>query len=426
MRELVKKMVLFSILISGTQVITLPFGNLSLFQISLILTIFLGIIGIAVRGNIYTGKYLGFTIVYFISSILAWAISTNPSWAKSYLLLGMMTAAIVLIIPNYFEADDISLLEKTIVRSQYIVFPFSVYSIIMFYLRGGLPNQINLFAGMTIYLDNDSLLRGQASSQIRLMLPYSTPPVLSVAMAICIMILLTNKSLYKTGVRRVLICLYGLILVFTASRTGMVGLGLAIVITILRNLLHSKGTIKISHVAGTALGILLVGVVLFATKNSIYMIKMLRRFSNLDIMNNRHFLVPLDGLIIWVSSLKNFILGIGFGSSINMTGVHTFLPVYFLNSFVTLVAERGLFGLSVIFMLVRLTRSLFRQAQLDEIDGVNRYFDSLGLSLLTGLLSCIFYEALNCYLLVFVIGISYMADRAKLFRKESEQLEEIK
>lgn len=426
MRELVKKLVLFSILISGTQVITLPFGNLSLFQISLMFTIFIGIVGIVVRGKIYSGKYLGFTIVYFISSILAWAISTNPSWAKSYLLLGLMTAALVLIISNYFEVEDISLLEKTIVRSQYIVFPFSVYSIIAFYLQGGLPNKINLFAGMSIYLDDDSLLRGQASSQIRLMLPYSTPPVLSVAMAICIMILLTNKSLYKTEIRRLLICLYGLVLFFTASRTGMVGLGLAIVIVILRNFLRSKRKIKTRHIAITTLGVVLVGVVLFVTRNSTYVIKMIRRFSNFDIMNDRHFLVPLDGLIIWVDSLKNFILGIGFGSSFNMKGAHTFLPSYFLNSFVTLVAERGVLGLSLIVMLISLTRSLFKQANIDKMNRVNRHFDSLGLSLLTGLLSCIFYEALNCYLLVFVIAISFMADRARTLRKENGQLEEIK
>lgn len=424
MRKLVQKMVLFSILISGTQVITLPFGNLSLFQISLVCTIFFGMVGIITRKKIYTGKYLSFTIVYFISSIFAWALSTNPSWAKSYLLLGLMTAVIVLIISNYFEADDISLLEKTIVRSQYIVFPFSIYSIIMFYFRGGLPNQINLFAGMTIYLDDSSLLRSQASSEIRLMLPYATPPVLSVAMAICIMILLTNKSLYKTGIRRLLICLYGLVLFFTASRTGMVALGLTFVIVILRNFLYSKKKIKKRYVTIIALGILLVGMVLFVTRNSMYIVKMLRRFSNLDIMNNRHFLVPLDGLIIWGSSLKNFILGIGFGSSFNMAGAHTFLPPYFLNSFVTLVAERGLLGLIVIIILVNLTRSLFKQANLDKTNGTNRYFYSLGLSLLTGLLSCIFYEALNCYLLVFVIAISFMADKSRIKKKKNNNWRE--
>ena len=419
MRKLVQKMVLVSILVSGTQVITLPVGDLTIFQISLILTISLGVVGIIERGNIYTGKYLSFTLVYFISSFLAWAISTNPSWAKSYLFLGLMTAAIVFIISNYFEAEDISLLEKTIVRSQYIVFPFAIYNIIMFYFRGGMPNHIDLFAGMSIYLDDDSLLRGQASSQIRLMLPYATPPVLSVAMAICIIILFTNKSLYKPGIRRLLIGLYGLILVFTGSRTGMVGLGLVLVFTVLRKLFYNKEKIKTRHVMAILLGALLITLVLFFTRNNIYIVKMFHRFTSLDIMNDRHFLVPLDGLIIWVGTLKNFIFGIGFGSSSNMMGAHTYLPPYFLNSFVTLLAERGIFGLSVIVILINLVRSLFAQTNFDKANGVDRYFNSLALSLLTGLLSCIFYEALNCYLLVFVIAISFMADRTRvIYRKE--------
>lgn len=412
MRELVRKAVLFTILISGTQVISLPFGSLSLFQISLVLTILLGGIGFYWYKKIYTGKYLSFTIIYLISSIIAWAISSNPSWAKSYCLLGIMTTAMVFIISNYFEVDDICLLEKTIVRSQYIVFPFSIYSIITFYFRGGLPNKINLFAGLFIQLDNDSLRRGQASSQIRLMLPYSTPPVLSVAMAMCIMILLANKTLYKPITRRLLICLYGFILVFTASRTGIVGLGLGILYIIFRNM-QRKGKLRFSHFIAILCGIVLVGVLFVYLGNSTYIIKMVHRFQSFNLLNDRHVLVPIDGLIIWVSSIKNFFFGIGFGSSVNMTGAHTYLPAYFLNSFVTLVAERGILGLVIDFMLIALTRSLLKKVKYERGLSVERdtNYDSLALCLLTGLLSCIFYEALNCYLLVFVISIAFMADR---------------
>lgn len=416
MRELVRKLVLFSILISGTQVINLPFGNLSLFQISLIFTMLFGLVGVIMKGKIPIGKYLTFTIIYFISSILAWAISTNPTWAKSYLLLGLMTATMVFIITNYFGINDINLLERTIVRSQYIVFPFSLYSIIMFYQRGGLPNTVNLFAGLTIHLDNDTLLRGQASSQIRLMLPYSTPPVLSVAMAMCIIILLTNKSLFKSGIRRLLIVLYGLVLVFTASRTGIVGLGLVIIIFLFRNM-QMKGHFKAGHILAGISGVLLLGVAFSLVKNSTFIVKMLRRFSNFNIMSDRHFLVPLDGIIIWGSSLRNFIIGIGLGSSLNIQGAHTYLPAYFLNSFITLLAERGLLGLIIIIILISLTRSLLKQSKAGLIIEGNDYCDSLGLSLLTGLLCCIFYEALNCYLLIFVIGISFMAEHESSLNK---------
>lgn len=412
MTKIVRKLVLLSIMISGTQVIELPLGSLSLFQISLILSIGFGFAGLLFKRHIFIGNYFFFSGVYAISSIVAFVISINPVWAKSYFLLGLMTAALIFIIPNYFENEDIDLLEKAIIRSQFIVFPFSLYSIYMFYVCGGLPNKINIIGGLSITLDSDTLLRGQASSQIRLMLPYSTPPVLSVALAICVMILITNKNLYGNKTRRLLIILFSVCLIFTGSRTGLIGLALAILILLYRKY-HKKGKLKVSNVAILIFGFIGVLFLLAISQNSIYLVKFFRRFSNFDFLQDRHFLVPLDGLIIWISSLNSFFFGIGTGSSLFIQGAHTYLPAYFLNSFITLVAERGILGLYLVICLTSLPVSLLKKAKKLS----DSKTESVGLSLMTGLLCCIFYEALNCYLLVFVIAVAFMTNKPKLSNK---------
>jgi hypothetical protein len=150
-------------------------------------------------------------------------------------------------------------------------------------------------------------------------------------------------------------------------------------------------------------------------QNVDYLTKMFTRFMAFDFVQDRHFLVPLDGILIWIDSLENFILGIGTGSSVNITGAHTFLPAYFLNSFVTLVVERGFLGLCIIMLLIFLTKNLFYKAKMNK----DETSESVVFCLLTGLLSCIFYEALNCYTLVFVLAISFLADQYSIKTKKS-------
>lgn len=215
-------------------------------------------------------------------------------------------------------------------RSQYITFFMSLYSVYKFYFGGGIPEQINLGAGFFIDLGEDYLLRAQAAGQIRLSMPFATPPVLSVVMAVVIIILIFNKDLYKKMERILLIGCFSIIMLLTGSRTGMAALVIALGLNLLFSLKPvSLKNIKREYVA--LIGIIIIGSALFLYRfsNSVYFIKLLNRFALTNVMEDRHLLVPLDGLIIWISSVKNFIFGIGFGSSINMMGAHTFLPPYF-------------------------------------------------------------------------------------------------
>ncbi len=419
MNYLNRQLILLTILLSGTQVIILPVGSLTIFQIVLIIAGIVSIMNLFQQGYLKTGKYLIFAVIFAVSSVVAFITSTYASWARSYLLLGFMAAFLILILPMQFGRNDIQLLEKTLIRSQYIVFPFSIYSFYMFYFKGGIPNRISLFAGLHINLDTDTLIRAQAANQIRLTLPYATPPVLSIVMAMCIVMLFVDKKLFKPIIRWGLIVAYATVLVLTGSRTGIIALIILAVSLVIKRL-PKKKTIGSKQFAGI-IAVAFVSVMLFVyCVNNTYMTKFINRFASVSLNSlktDRHFLVPLDGVLIWLSSFKNFFVGIGFGSSMNMQGMHTYLPPYFLNSFITLVAERGILGLLLVIMLLNLAIRMARRY--DTMESAEK---AITFAYITGLISCVFYEGLTSYFLIFVIAIAYVVDlRYELSHRVAER-----
>lgn len=415
MKKIAKKLIILSILLSGTQIVCLPIINLSIYQISLIISIFMSVIAI-ISEQIYIpkGKYLLFCLLYFISSLLAWRISINPEWAKSYCLLGLLTTSLIFVIPILFEQNDVLMLQRALIRSQYIVFPFSVYSFYMFYFRGGLPSNISLFGGMYIALDADTIRRAQVSSQLRLTLPYATPPILSIAVAMCIVLLLYNNKIFKGIKRYGLIFLFSVILVLTGSRSGIIGL----IITLLLNPFIErkvKTGFKRRYVLLVITGVFCIVAMLPKLLSMVYVQKLIFRFKaigEVPLWENRHILVPLDGLILWCSSLKNFILGIGFGSSVYINGAHTYLPPYFLNIYVTLIAERGIIGLFLVIMMIGMLIRLLR-----NINYKNDASRALAYCLLCGLIAGLFYEGLNCYFFIYVLAVGFLIDITKTGQK---------
>lgn len=405
--DIVKNMLLTSIVLSSTQIITTPIGGLSIFQLFVLLTGIIGCIILIQSNRIKTGSYLLFLIMAFFSSILAFILSTNKSWGRSYLLLGILQTMLMLLICNFFELSDLNKLLKAIVRSQYITFLMSAYSVYKFYFGGGIPNKINLGAGFFIDLGEEYLLRAQAAGQIRLSLPFPTPPVLSVVMAMVIIILIFNKDLYRKSERILLICGYSVIMLLTGSRTGMAALVMALGLNYLFSLKAiSLKSIKRYYIVLIGIMIIAFAAFLYRFYNSEYFIKLLNRFAITNIMEDRHLLVPLDGLIIWLSSVKNFILGIGFGSSINMMGEHTYLPPYFLNSFITYIVERGIMGGIMVFQILGLLRykSYIKRKEFAA-------YKALYVSFLAALCSAVFYETFNCYIIIFVFAIMFMCSQ---------------
>lgn len=414
MNNVARKSILVTILLSGTQVISLPFISLTIFQIAIIISTIICIGGLSSRKS-SKGRFISFSVIWGMSSILAWLTSINSSWANSYVLLGLMTSTLLFMIPYYFTISDLGILEKTLIRSQYIVIPFAIYSFYMFYNIGGLPSCIDLPGGLFILLDDEALLRGQAASQLRLMLPYATPPVLSLVMGMCITILLFNKSLYGKNVRRVLLMSFFLILVLTGSRTGFMGLTFLFMLHVVPRIFSTKPENR-----KYLIGVIVVSIVLFFIMpflneiEYIYKIFINRSIeeSSGSLMEDRHFTVPLDGFLLWIDNLYNFIFGIGFGSSTYLKGAHTELPPYFLNSFITTVSERGILGLIIVVSLIKLSRRIYKHRL--KLSSAEK---ALGYALFVGLISSVFYEAFNCYFLIYVIAISFVIDKCFSFHE---------
>lgn len=407
MNGLIRKLLLITITLSSTQIITLPISGLSVFQVALIFSLAIAFVGLVHKRYIKVGNYLLYSVIYAVSSVIALFVSINQSWAKSYFLLGIMTAMLIFLIPNYFSKKDLDLLEKSLIRSQYITIIFSIYGFYKFYFDNGIPEYIRLWGGLYIELEEEFFLRGQISGQLRLSLPYATPPVLSIVMAMCIIILLLNKKLYSKKKRVFLLISFSLILILTGSRTGVVALAIVGVIKGVPYLLNNN---KINRKILLALVIVIccIPILLVISGNNVYLYKYFIRLNNIDVLNDRHILVPLDGLIIWLSSFKNFIIGIGFGSSAKMVGAHTYLPPYFLNSFVTLVAERGIFGLYLVCELIRLYRKNNK-----KVAGMTIPSQTAMNALIVAFVSFLFYEAINCYFIIITIAICYIIDLDK-------------
>lgn len=422
MKELARKLLLIAIVLSSTQVITIPGIGLSIFQVALIIAIIICIIGLFEVRYISNGLYLRFAIIAAISSFIALQMSTYASWAKSYFLLGLLTALLCFFVPVYFERKDLPILCKSLIQSQYITIIFSVYSFYRFYFAGGIPSHISLLGGLYINLEEDFFSRGQAAGQIRLSLPYSTPPVLSVVMAICIVILLYDKEMFSRTKKWVLITVFTLVLILTGSRTGLIGLVFFLFLEAISYLIRNRNIPK--WVFGAIFVTIIAGLIfLKVSGKSVFLQKYINRFLILftegSLLDNRHLLVPLDGILIWLSSAKNFILGIGFGSSFNMMGAHTFLPPYFLNSFVTWVTERGLLGLYLICSLIymalmcRKCKSKMSSTEVALING-----------LCVSLITCMFYEVLICYFVIIVIACCFIVLQSHTRNMEEKTIEE--
>ena len=220
-----------------------------------------------------------------------------------------------------------------------------------------------------------------------------------------------NIELFKKNVRYFLIIVFSLILILTGSRTGIITL----VLVLLFEFLTRKKTFS-----NKKMNIFLLSVIFFIPlvlnlNDSLYIQKFLNRMVNIDILSDRHFLVPLDGLIIWVSNIRYFLFGIGYGSSINMVGAHTFLPEYFLNSFVTIIVEKGLLGVSIVFyqlkMIINSCKNLIRK------DDNLRCVVS-GVFLIVAI-SFVFYEMQHNYFIMFVYIVYFI-----LFNKKGAIINE--
>ena len=406
MKSVIKRMYLVTIVLSSTQIITLPFIGLSIFQMFLILTFIMSIIGLATMRKIrITSIGISLAAIWTISSIIAYTTSTYPQWARSSCLVGLMTSFFFFFMPIYFEPRDSDSIQKALIRSQYITILLSLYSYYLFYFAEGIPLTINLPLGMSIVLDRAFILRAMASGQIRLALPYGTPPILSGVMGICIAILVTNKKLYPNHYRITLICMFAIILLFTGSRTGYV----AVFFFVALYFLNSKKKRFSSKTIFAGIEGILVAISIFIWKND-YVRLFLGRLNIQSILRDRHFILLEDAFRIWIGSFRNFFIGIGFGSSINMNDMKAGTAPYFFNFFVTTIVERGILGLTLSSLMIYITFNSIRTYRKSRNDS----YRALYAAIITGMVGALFYEMLTCYFVVIVLSTWLIINKTEL------------
>lgn len=422
MKKLTQNLFLLSIFLSSTQIIVLPHINMSIFQLSLIITIimaFASLYGWRVVRIEKTNTVL--MALWVISSIVAFALSDYQSIARSYFLVNLMTAFFIVCIPLFFSIEDINRLERALIRSQYITIVLSAYSFYLFYYSGGFGNSIMLPFGMYIPIDEEFVLRTQASEQIRLALPYATPPVLSGVMSICIVILLVNKSLYSNVIRYSLIGIYSLILLYTGSRTGYVSLLFFLVFFVIKHIKHGFKKANKNRQILVFGSIILFGIsFIYLWLNSSYFKLFVGRLNLKTILQDRHVQLIFDGISIWTESLKNFVLGIGFLNGMHYTFMKSGGAPYFFNFIVTTVAERGILGVCIVSILVLYAFKAIKKIWQSEEYRMN----SIAWAYITALVSALFYEMLDCYYVIIVIGVFCMIlAKAKLTNKNMHNYE---
>lgn len=403
-------MIIATIILSTTDIVRLPVASVSVYRLTLLLTTFIAIIYIIKTGKIRKGRYLYFLVLLSVSP-LAYYISTNKEWAFSFMLNDFMGILIVFLVSNFFCYKDKDILMKAFIQSQFFTIAFSVYSVVMYYFRGGIPQNISFLKIFSITLSEEFLRRGTISNQIRLSLPYATPPHLSIIMAIALCILFFNKKLFEKRVRYILMLLFSIILLMTNSRTGIAA-GLLIVLLSALIKFNYKFNVRRIIIIICGIAISFVALVLF---NIEYVDKLISRFIIKDITQDRHLLVPLEGILIWMSSLKNFVIGIGYGSSINLPGKYTILPPYFLNSFVTLIAEKGIIGLLLVIEFIRLFIVGLRKIRPKQLLGS---LNAIWHAYLIAFTSFMFYEAKQNISIWIIISIIYMIDQRKYLSSE--------
>ncbi|MEN6600537.1 MAG: O-antigen ligase family protein [Rectinema sp.] len=351
-------------------------------------------------------------IIGFSSSILAFLFSLDNSYAKSALLNDLSGIMLVFTVLMNYSVDDIDVLLKAFVLSQLSAIPFSIYTIRLFGNMASIFNNITFLGIFTLKLDYSQTI--ETIQNLRLFLPYSSATALSVTMAASIVVLIYKGNyLFGRILKSILLILYSALMVFSQSRTGIVALFIVILVyTIIRSF-KTRSFKLASRFVVVFLVLVAISSFIIRTSNSAIIEKFVKRIKYelaQSIFDNRHFLVPLEGLRIWLSSPSSFIFGIGYGGNAHFIGKWTYLPDNsFLNSFVTVVAQKGLLGLFMIFLWIILYNKTVRYSK-----AIGSYHLTILWAVL--LVSCLFYELYQTSTFWTVLAITLLASQEKFER----------
>jgi O-antigen ligase len=346
-----KKLGYLLIIIAPLDFFTIPFPiiNLSLFRISLLVYYLLFFFKFTIKPKLKkTNKYI-FLFFIFLSSIIGIMRARTFDDSSSVFFNEIMGITLIFLFINVYNHKDINNLLKSYLWSMFIPILLSIYT--YFHLIF-LNTKINNIFGYP--LDEGVIHRMDMGKFIRLSLPFGSPPHLSLAIISAIIILMYYLFKEKINCKKILLLLLLLaVFIGTLTRTTIISLALSLII-ILFIVIVNKDVVKrrtVSIVKKKKLfKIILISFIgLSVFTGSIFVLpdgtfnKLVRRFSELQ-KNSRHFLVIYEGFNILSEKLSNFFLGIGTKGSIYYQGVYAHLPPHFLNSYLTILVERGVIG----------------------------------------------------------------------------------
>jgi len=368
--DLLKKMGMLIILTAPFDIFTIkmPIINISIYRISAVILILFFLFRIFRRGEIKKSYIYLFLPMIVISSFIGLINSIDPVLNNDVFFSDVMGVLIIFIFINIYKYEDISFLLDSYLYSLIPVVFFNAYIYYVYFFQGKMLKGISVFNIYNFEISDSVLRRWTISGMPRASMPFSSPPLLGLAISIGIIIIffkLNSKIKIKLYIWYYLFLILLVIVFFcTMSRSIIVALCITFLTMIFLERIkikkiRTKNVYKVRWRYLFILFLLTLLIFYFLLPSNVGP-KLLSRLiqSNFESLSKeRHYLVLLDGTILWTENIKNFLIGIGTGSSIYYTGKHTFFGPNFFNSYFTILVERGILGFigfySIYFLIIK-------------------------------------------------------------------------
>ena len=352
--------------------IEIPFISLSIFRFFLLFWSFTNFIVILTKPILPISKS---ALVVLIGSLLStfFAFSRSAFITESFPFLFNEVMGFLIIINSIitFQKTDLPKVLYFYILSQLIPLFFSIFNFYQFTVNGLIFDSLPAIPGLENFIIPYKFNASDFSGLPRLWMPFVTGPHLALSISLAIIYL--NYFLVKKNIfMKILLPLFLLVLLGTFSRTSM--------IAVLIVLIFGKGiNLKLISNSIKFLIILMIISISIAYVSPDYFDNFvrlnIRRFDT-SITDDRHFLLVLDAIRIWLSEVKIFLFGIGMYNNDLYTGFYTFLPPgsSFLSTYFTTLTERGIVGFTLVFspFIYIINKSLnFNKYKLDYLKAIN-------------------------------------------------------
>lgn len=336
-----------------------PVINISLYRTTLIILSLFFLIRLFWTMKIKKSNKYVFIYINIFFLIFAWVNSKVPIQTKSIFLNELMGMMLLFIFINIYEHSDINLLMNTYLVSLIVPIFFSGFVYYKFIMTGKMIEKITIFSSHTYEFDEMFINRASIGSAMipRLSIPYASPPHLGLTISIGIIIMLI-KIIYSRKKLKLNYYLYFIVLliIFLGTMARSIFLSLSIVIFLILFFFKKKNKKNIFNwkvlIILLIIFIVIYNFIIPEQVKTMLIKKVLSLSSVLDYNSaNRHLLLRLEGLNLWLENSESFLVGRGMGAAEFIEGKLTYLAPYFFSPYLTALVERGILGFIVIFSI---------------------------------------------------------------------------